>query len=106
MSMVKKHFRPEFINRLDEIVIFKPLNATNLAKVLEIQLREISARLASHKLGLEVTPRACQFILDSAYKPEYGARPLKRFLERNIVTRISRMLIADEDKERKNTRGF
>lgn len=96
------------MNRLDEIVVFKPLSTDNLVKVVEIQLQEISVRLADRGFVLEVTPRACEFILKSTYDPQYGARPLKRFLEKNIVTKISRMILADKtpsrDREGKKTK--
>jgi ATP-dependent Clp protease ATP-binding subunit ClpB len=94
MSVVKKHFRPEFLNRLDEIVIFNPLTLDNLVNVVDILLKEISSRFVNSST-LEITPRASRHVLKQAYEPQYGARSLRRFIEKNIITKISRMVIAD-----------
>jgi len=96
MNVVKKHFRPEFLNRLDDIVIFSPLSPENLSNIVRIQLTSLSKRLASRDIEITLDDSAAQFILNQAYDPVYGARPLKRFLEKHIVTQISRMLLSGE----------
>lgn len=93
MSTVKKHFRPEFLNRLDDIVIFSPLSREELGKIVRLQLQQLSTRLEEHALRLEITDEGLEVILKAAYQPIYGARPIKRFLERVIGTHISKMIL-------------
>eukprot|EP00916_Digyalum_oweni_P008759 GHVL01014612.1.p1 GENE.GHVL01014612.1~~GHVL01014612.1.p1 ORF type:complete len:836 (+),score=171.99 GHVL01014612.1:593-3100(+) len=90
----KKHFRPEFINRLDAIVVFEPLNKNQLFDVMRLQLKGLVKRLNDQDMKLEVEDDALGVILHHAYRPEFGARPLQRFLEKHIVTRLSRMIVA------------
>jgi ATP-dependent Clp protease ATP-binding subunit ClpB len=96
MATVKSHFRPEFLNRLDDIVIFHPLNQQNLRQIVQIQVAALVKRLKDRDISLKLQDSAADLILSQAYDPVYGARPLKRFLEKNIVTKLSRLLIGGE----------
>jgi len=96
MHTVKKHFRPEFLNRLDDIVIFHPLSQKNLGDIVRLQLTSVSKRLESRNIKIDLLDSAAEFILQQAYDPIYGARPLRRYLEKNIVTGLSRMIISGE----------
>lgn len=96
MLEVRRHFRPELLNRLDEIVVFRPLSLDQLRKVARLQMKDIALRLADRGVVLAVTDAALDLVLEEAYDPIYGARPLRRWLERRVVTQLSRMLINDE----------
>lgn len=93
MDTVKRHFRPEFINRLDDIVIFNPLTPAHLRDILLMQIKLIERRLEPRAVRLDVSFAATESLLKQAYDPLYGARPLRRFLEKKIVTELSRMLL-------------
>ncbi|KAL8143930.1 hypothetical protein V2J09_016962 [Rumex salicifolius] len=95
MQEVKRHFRPELLNRLDEIVIFDPLSHDQLKKVSRLQMKDVAIRLAERGVALAVTDAALDYILAESYDPVYGARPIRRWLERKVVTELSRMLIRD-----------
>jgi ATP-dependent Clp protease ATP-binding subunit ClpB len=99
MDEVRDHFRPEFLNRIDEIVLFKPLTLAEIERVVELQLKLVRERLAERHIELELTDAAKEFIARSGFDPVYGARPLKRFLQRTIETTIARKLIAGEIHE-------
>jgi ATP-dependent Clp protease ATP-binding subunit ClpB len=94
MDKVKKHFRPEFLNRLDDIVIFSPLSQNNLRDIVRLQVKLVAKRLEDRNILLELDDSALDLALQQAYDPLYGARPLKRYLEKFIVTQLSRLLIA------------
>jgi len=94
MGEVKKYFRPEFLNRLDDIVVFKPLSPGQLSEIVKLQLGTMSHRLEDRDIELKLSDEATRWILAQAYDPFYGARPLRRFLEKHITTNLSRMLIA------------
>lgn len=96
MDKVKKHFRPEFLNRLDDMVIFSPLSQDNLREIVRLQTNLIAARLKDRGITLELDDSALDTALAQAYDPLYGARPLKRYLEKHIVTQLSRLLIAGQ----------
>jgi len=96
MDLVKKHFRPEFLNRLDDIVFFAPLNGANLKEIVQQQVHLLSKRLTDRSIRISLTSAASSFILKQAYDPNYGARPIKRFLEKNVVTQLSRMIISGQ----------
>ncbi|MBQ9746115.1 MAG: AAA family ATPase, partial [Clostridia bacterium] len=91
--LVKRSFRPEFINRLDEIVYYKPLTRENINAIVDLLLADLSRRLAEKQLSVEVTERAKAYIVDRGYDPVYGARPLKRYLQSNVETLIARKII-------------
>jgi ATP-dependent Clp protease ATP-binding subunit ClpB len=96
MQAVRAHFRPEFLNRLDEIVIFSPLGKDQLRQIAAIQLRQVTDRLLERNISVTATNKALDFILASSYDPAYGARPVRRFVEKVVGTDISRMLLRAE----------
>lgn len=96
MAEVQRHFRPEFLNRLNDLVIFTPLSRIDLKKIVSVQSARIADRLIDHHIRLVITDRAVERIVREAYDPQYGARPLKRYLERHITNRLSRMMLAGE----------
>jgi len=96
MDAVRGYFAPEFLNRLDDIVIFERLSPKHLSQIVYIQLRDLQDRLKEKQITLNLSSRAAEFILTEAYNPLYGARPLKRYLEKHIATILSRMIISEQ----------
>jgi ATP-dependent Clp protease ATP-binding subunit ClpB len=96
---VRRHFRPELLNRLDEIVIFNPLSHEQLRKVARLQMKDVAVRLAERGIALAVTDAALDVILLLSYDPAYGARPIRRWIEKRVVTQLSKMLIQEEIDE-------
>ncbi|MDD4932431.1 MAG: AAA family ATPase [Methylacidiphilaceae bacterium] len=96
MDELRAHFRPEFLNRLDEIVLFKPLQLTQLQKIVDLQLEELRKRLAERTITLELTAAAKQHLARAGYSPIYGARPLKRVIQKELETPLSRKIVAGE----------
>jgi ATP-dependent Clp protease ATP-binding subunit ClpB len=96
MGELRTHFRPEFLNRVDEIVLFKPLTLAEIERIVDLQIADVRARLAGRRVGLELTESARVLIAREGYDPVYGARPLRRFIQREVETRIGRALIAGE----------
>ncbi|KAL5064877.1 hypothetical protein RYX36_026614 [Vicia faba] len=99
MQEVRRHFRPELLNRLDEVVVFDPLSHEQLRKVARLQMKDVASRLAEKGIALAVTDAALDLILAESYDPVYGARPIRRWLEKKVVTELSRMLIKEEIDE-------
>ncbi|CAL4961441.1 unnamed protein product [Urochloa decumbens] len=99
MLEVRRHFRPELLNRLDEIVIFDPLSHEQLRKVARLQMKDVAVRLAERGVALAVTDAALDVILSLSYDPVYGARPIRRWIEKRVVTELSKMLIKEEIDE-------
>ena len=95
-QLLKRSFRPEFLNRLDEIVYYKPLTKENVTAIVDLLLGSLNRRLADKQLKVELTPAAKTYVIDNGYDPLYGARPLRRFLQHTVETLVSRKLIADE----------
>ena len=95
-ELLKRSFRPEFLNRLDEIVFYKPLTKDNITHIIDLMVHELNARLREKQLSCTLTGAAKQFIIDAAYDPVYGARPLRRYLQHTVETLISRKIIADQ----------
>ena len=95
-DLLKHSFRPEFLNRLDEIVFYKPLTKENVTHIIDLMVGELNQRLAEKQLSCTLTDGAKQFIIDAAYDPVYGARPLRRYLQHTVETLISRKIIADQ----------
>ncbi|MCI9402377.1 MAG: ATP-dependent chaperone ClpB [Oscillospiraceae bacterium] len=93
-ELLKRSFRPEFLNRLDEIVFYKPLTKENITSIIDLMLSQLNRRLGEKELSCTLTPAARQFIIDSAYDPLYGARPLRRYLQHTVETLLSRAIIA------------
>eukprot|EP01101_Sappina_pedata_P001088 TRINITY_DN111_c0_g1_i2.p1 TRINITY_DN111_c0_g1~~TRINITY_DN111_c0_g1_i2.p1 ORF type:complete len:353 (-),score=154.24 TRINITY_DN111_c0_g1_i2:105-1163(-) len=96
MNLVKKHFRPEFLNRLDDIVIYKPLGQAQLQEIIKSQIINISKRLKDRDIDINIDESATKFILEESFDPSYGARPLRRYLEKMVVTQLSRMLLSGQ----------
>ena len=95
-ALLRRSFRPEFLNRLDEIVFYKPLTRDNIYHIIDLLLAGLNRRLADKRLLVELTDQARQFILDAAYDPMYGARPLRRYLQHTVENLVSRKIIAGE----------
>jgi ATP-dependent Clp protease ATP-binding subunit ClpB len=95
-ALLKSSFRPEFLNRLDDIVFFKPLTKDDMESIVDIQLAGLAARLKERSLALDVTPAAKRFIIDSSYDPLYGARPLKRFIQSELETMLAGEILKGE----------
>ena len=95
MNELKNNFRPEFLNRLDEIIMFKPLTKDNIGHIIDLQMNELNGRLVDREISVELTPEAKQFVVDNGYDPVYGARPLKRYLQKHVETLSARMILED-----------
>jgi len=93
---LRRQFRPEFLNRLDEIVFYKPLTRNEIASIVDLMIKDLNRRLAEKQLTVTLTDEAKEYVVSEGYDPVYGARPLKRFLQRRIETLIARKLIADD----------
>jgi len=96
LGEVKHHFRPEFLNRLDDIIIFNPLSKSELKEIVGIQLQNLSKRLADRNIYIQLTEGGLNAILTESYNPVYGARPIRRYLEKNVGTAISRLIVSEE----------
>ena len=96
MGVVRQHFRPEFLNRLDEIVMFTPLSRENLAKIVDINLARVNRRLADRRISIELTDNAKQWLANTGYDPTYGARPLRRLIQTSVEDQLARKLLAGE----------
>jgi ATP-dependent Clp protease ATP-binding subunit ClpB len=99
MADLRGHFRPEFLNRVDDIIMFKPLTLAEIERIVDLQIEDVRHRLAIRRVGLELTEAARALIARAGYDPVYGARPLKRFIQREVETRIGRALVGDEIAE-------
>ena len=95
MGELRAHFRPEFLNRLDEMILFKPLTKDNISRIVDLCVADVNKRLADRELKLRLTDAAKVFITDHGYDPVYGARPLKRYLQKNVETLAARIILAD-----------
>ncbi len=95
-ELLRRSFRPEFLNRLDEIVFYKPLTKGDIAKIVDLQIADLNRRLSDRQISCEVTEAAKDFIVENGYDPVYGARPLKRFIQKHVETLIGRRIIADD----------
>ncbi|MFW5677197.1 MAG: AAA family ATPase, partial [Acetivibrio ethanolgignens] len=95
MNELRGHFRPEFLNRLDEIIMFKPLSRDNIGGIIKLLLEDLNRRLADKELTIELTPVAVDYIVERAYDPVYGARPLKRYLQKHVETLTARLILSD-----------
>jgi len=95
-ALLKQSFRPEFLNRLDEIVFYKPLTKDNITHIIDLILKDLNGRLADKQLRCELTDRAKEYIIETGYDPAFGARPLKRLVQRYVETLLARKIIADQ----------
>ncbi len=96
MEQLRASFRPEFLNRLDEIILFKPLTKENIGAIVDLMVKDLNRRLASQEITLELTPAAKDYVAEGGYDPVYGARPLKRFLQKNVETLAARLILSRE----------
>lgn len=99
MNDLRNHFRPEFLNRLDETILFKPLTKENIGGIIKLIIADLNRRLSDKELTVELTPQAQSYIVDNAYDPVYGARPLKRFIQKHVETLAAKLILADQVKE-------
>ena len=95
-ALLKRSFRPEFLNRLDEIVFYKPLTRENIKGIVDLLVADLAKRLADRQIKLNVTPAAKDYIISNGYDPIYGARPLKRFIQSKVETLVAKKIIADD----------
>ena len=93
MNDLRNHFRPEFLNRLDEIIMFKPLTRDNIGGIVDLIVANLNERLADKDLHLVLTDEAKKFVADNGYDPVYGARPLKRYLQKNVETLAAKVIL-------------
>jgi ATP-dependent Clp protease ATP-binding subunit ClpB len=102
MNELRQQFRPEFLNRLDDVVLFSPLTSEEIGKIVDLLLRDLQGRIAEHGIAIELTPEARELIVREGYDPVYGARPLKRFIQNEVETPLARMMLRGElaDKSR------
>ena len=96
MTDLRGHFRPEFLNRLDEIIMFKPLTKDNIGHIIDLMMDELNGRLIEQEISLKLTEAGKNFVIEGGYEPMYGARPLKRFLQKNVETLAAREILSGE----------
>ena len=100
MEELRAHFRPEFLNRLDETILFKPLTSENIGNILDLMMQELNGRLTDREISVELTEAAKGLIIKNAYDPVYGARPLRRYLQKNVETLSARLILSDRVRSR------
>ena len=93
-ALLKTQFRPEFLNRLDEIVLYTPLTRSQIVEIMHLMIQNLEKRLADRRLSVKLTPAAEDYVIENGYDSAYGARPLKRFLQKSVETAIAKLLIA------------
>lgn len=96
MNDLRSHFRPEFLNRLDEIILFKPLNKENIAGIIDLLIEDLNKRIGDRELKIELTSQAKNYVVEQGYDPVYGARPLKRYLQKHVETLAAKIILGDE----------
>ncbi|AJC70713.1 hypothetical protein X956_09430 [Trueperella pyogenes TP8] len=96
MAAVRAHFKPEFLNRLDDIIVFDPLTITEIGKIVDLQIEQMMKRLAARRIVLEVTEAAKSVLAMEGYDPAYGARPLRRLIQREIGDQLARLLLSGD----------
>ncbi len=96
MGDLRNHFRPEFLNRLDETILFKPLTKENIGGIIRLIVDDLNRRLADRELSIELTPEAEAFVVENAYDPVYGARPLKRYIQKYVETLSAKLILSDQ----------
>ncbi len=99
MSELRRGFRPEFLNRIDDIILFKPLSLEQLEKIVVLMLEDLNSRLADRRIRVELAEDARQWVAEKGYDPVFGARPLRRFLQKQIETKLARALIGGDVRE-------
>src|SRR5208282_5744080 len=103
-DVMRQSFRPEFLNRVDEIVVFHPLNREQLRQIVEVQLARLRKRLEERKIELELTDKARDYLAEHGYDPSFGARPLKRLIQRELETALGRKLLSGEIRDNSRVR--
>jgi ATP-dependent Clp protease ATP-binding subunit ClpC len=96
MNIVERHFRPEFLNRLDDIIVFRPLTKDDLKHIVEIEFGRVAARLADRGIGAQLTAASKEFLIEKGYSPEFGARPLRRAIEHHIEDPLAEELLRQQ----------
>ena len=96
LAEMRSHFRPEFLNRLDDIVLFKPLTEPEIERIVDLMFNDLRSRLAERQIAVEITEDAGRYIATQGYDPVYGARPLRRFIAREVETRVGRALLSGD----------
>ena len=96
MNQLRGSFRPEFLNRLDEVIMFKPLSRGDISEILDLLIADVNKRILDKEITLSLSDRAKEYITEQAYEPAYGARPLKRYLQKNVETLLAKKILADE----------
>ena len=99
MNEMRSHFRPEFLNRVDDVILFKPLRLDEIERIVKLMTESVARRLAARNIALEVTPGALSLIAKNSFDPVYGARPIKRYIQKNLETAIARELISGEVRD-------
>ena len=95
-ALLRRSFRPEFLNRLDEIVFYKPLSKSDVTAIIDLQIAKLNARLEDKQISLELTENAKTAIVEAAYDPQYGARPLRRYVQHTVETMLSKRILRGE----------
>ena len=95
MEQLKQFMRPEFLNRVDDIIMFKPLDESQIADIVRMQFHSVQKMLAANDIKIEITDAAVDFIASQSYNPQYGARPVKRMMQRELLNSLSKMILAD-----------
>ncbi|MDD2970384.1 MAG: AAA family ATPase, partial [Lachnospiraceae bacterium] len=96
MEELHAHFRPEFLNRLDEVVLFKPLTKTDISHIIHLIIADLNRRLADKEIRISLSEEAKEYIVSNAYDPSFGARPLKRYIQKHVETLVAKLILADE----------
>ena len=95
MNQLRGHFRPEFLNRLDEIIMFKPLSKDDIGGIIKLLMKELNERLKDREIKVELSASAINYVKEHGYDPVYGARPLKRYLQKHVETLAAKMILSD-----------
>ncbi|MDD6789895.1 MAG: type VI secretion system ATPase TssH, partial [Lachnospira sp.] len=99
MQQLHAHFRPEFLNRLDEIILFKPLTKDNISRIVDLMMNDVNRRLEDRQIRVELTEAARRYVIDNGFDPQYGARPLRRYLQRTVDTLAAKQILAGSISE-------
>ena len=99
MGRLRESFRPEFLNRLDEIIMFKPLGKEQLRGIIGLVIKDLNERVKERGISISVDSKAEEYITENAYDPNYGARPLKRFIQKNVETMLGRLILSGDVSE-------
>ena len=97
MNDLRSSFRPEFLNRLDEIILFKPLTKDNIGNIVDLTIDDLNRRIADQELSIKLTDAAKRYVIDNGYDPVYGARPLKRYIQKHVETMVARLILGEGD---------